>query len=60
MPAIDSPATSNVSNTASRALPAAVGITIGRDGYLLPYLLGAAELAVAVLSFGCPTRPRFG
>lgn len=34
------------------ALPAAVGITIGRDDYLLPYLLGAAELAVAVLSFG--------
>src|SRR5690349_12637083 len=37
---------------APRALPAAVGITIGRGDYLLPYLLAAAELTVAVLSFG--------
>jgi hypothetical protein len=37
---------------APRALPAAVGIIIGRGDYLLPYLLAAAELTVAVLSFG--------
>lgn len=37
---------------APRALPAAVGITVERSEYLLPYLLAAAESAVAVLSFG--------
>ena len=34
------------------AIPAAVGITVERQEYLLVYLVGAAELAVAVLSFG--------
>jgi hypothetical protein len=34
------------------AIPSAVGITITRPGYLLVYLVAAAELAVAVLSFG--------
>ena len=34
------------------AIPSAVGITIARPEYLLVYLVGAAELAVAVLSFG--------
>ena len=34
------------------AIPAMVGITITRGGYLLVYLVAAAELAVAVLSFG--------
>jgi hypothetical protein len=34
------------------AIPSAVGITITRSDYLLVYLVGAAELAVAVLSFG--------
>ena len=34
------------------AIPSAVGITLGRPQYLLVYLVGAAELAVAVLSFG--------
>jgi hypothetical protein len=34
------------------AIPSAVGITITPDKYLLVYLIGAAELAVAVLSFG--------
>jgi hypothetical protein len=34
------------------AIPSAVGITVTRPDYLLVYLLGAAELAVAVLSFG--------
>ena len=34
------------------AIPAAVGITLGRSDYLLVYLVAAAELAVAVLSFG--------
>lgn len=34
------------------AIPSAVGITITRQEYLLVYLVGAAELAVAVLSFG--------
>ncbi|WP_123025328.1 hypothetical protein [Mycolicibacterium stellerae] len=34
------------------AIPAAVGITLERQEYLLVYLVGAAELAVAVLSFG--------
>jgi hypothetical protein len=33
-------------------IPSAVGITIGREDYLLVYLVAAAELAVAVLSFG--------
>ena len=34
------------------AIPSAVGITITRPDYLLVYLVAAAELAVAVLSFG--------
>jgi len=34
------------------AIPSMVGMTIGRQEYLLVYLVGAAELAVAVLSFG--------
>jgi hypothetical protein len=34
------------------AIPSAVGITITRSEYLLVYLVAAAELAVAVLSFG--------
>jgi hypothetical protein len=34
------------------AIPAAVGIRLERPEYLLVYLVGAAELAVAVLSFG--------
>ncbi len=34
------------------AIPSAVGITVSRPEYLLVYLVGAAELAVAVLSFG--------
>lgn len=34
------------------AIPSAVGITVDRKEYLLIYLVGAAELAVAVLSFG--------
>jgi hypothetical protein len=34
------------------AIPAAVGITLERHDYLLVYLVAAAELAVAVLSFG--------
>ena len=34
------------------AIPSAVGITMERWDYLLVYLVAAAELAVAVLSFG--------
>ncbi|WP_029115942.1 hypothetical protein [Mycobacterium sp. URHB0044] len=34
------------------AIPSAVGITLMRPDYLLVYLVAAAELAVAVLSFG--------
>jgi|GEM_PF-1516695 len=34
------------------AIPSLVGIALEREGYLLAYLLAAAELAVAVLSFG--------
>jgi hypothetical protein len=34
------------------AIPTMVHITLERQDYLLAYLLGAAELAVAVLSFG--------
>jgi hypothetical protein len=34
------------------AIPSMVGITLDRQDYLLVYLVGAAELAVAVLSFG--------
>ena len=34
------------------AIPSMVGMTIARREYLLVYLVGAAELAVAVLSFG--------
>jgi hypothetical protein len=34
------------------AIPSAVGITLERDDYLLVYLVAAAELAIAVLSFG--------
>jgi hypothetical protein len=34
------------------AIPSAVGIAVERPDYLLVYLVGAAELAVAVLSFG--------
>jgi hypothetical protein len=33
-------------------IPALVGITLEKPDYLLVYLVGAAELAVAVLSFG--------
>ena len=33
-------------------IPSAVGITVTRQEYLLVYLVAAAELAVAVLSFG--------
>jgi hypothetical protein len=33
-------------------IPSAVGITIARGDYLLVYLVAAAELAVALLSFG--------
>ena len=35
-----------------KVIPTMVGITITRPDYLLVYLVGAAELAVAVLSFG--------
>jgi hypothetical protein len=34
------------------AIPSAVGIAITRPHYLLVYLVAAAELAIAVLSFG--------
>jgi hypothetical protein len=34
------------------AIPSAVGMAVGRQEYLLVYLVGTAELAVAVLSFG--------
>ena len=34
------------------AIPSAVGITLERSDYLLVYLVAAAKLAVAVLSFG--------
>jgi hypothetical protein len=34
------------------AIPSMVGMTVARQEYLLVYLVGAAELAVAVLSFG--------
>ena len=34
------------------AIPSAVGITVARPDYLLVYLVAAAELTVAVLSFG--------
>ncbi|WP_156662883.1 hypothetical protein [Mycobacterium sp. 1274761.0] len=34
------------------AIPSLVGFTVERPQYLLVYLIGAAELAVAVLSFG--------
>src|SRR5690242_8774221 len=34
------------------AIPSLVGITLERPEYLLVYLVAAAELAVAVLSFG--------
>ena len=34
------------------AIPSLVGITLERPDYLLVYLVGAAELAAAVLSFG--------
>jgi hypothetical protein len=34
------------------AIPSAVGITITRPDFLLVYLVAAAELALAVLSFG--------
>jgi len=37
---------------APSAIPATVGIVIEGDDVLLPYLLGAAELAIALLSFG--------
>ncbi|MBP1816612.1 hypothetical protein [Mycobacterium sp. OAE908] len=35
-----------------QAIPSMVGITLARPDYLLVYLVAAAELAVAVLSFG--------
>jgi hypothetical protein len=34
------------------AIPEAVGISLQRSDFLVVYLVGAAELAVAVLSFG--------
>src|SRR5690242_18382408 len=34
------------------AIPSAVGMAVERQEYLLVYLVGTAELAVAVLSFG--------
>lgn len=34
------------------AIPAAVGLRIGRDAYLVCYLLAAMELGVAALSWG--------
>ena len=34
------------------AIPSTVGITLTQDEYLLVYLVAAAELAAAVLSFG--------
>lgn len=34
------------------AIPSMVGITLQRQDYLLVYLVAAAELAIAVLSFG--------
>jgi len=34
------------------AIPAAVGVAVPDEARLLPFMLGAAELAVAVLSFG--------
>ncbi len=34
------------------AIPSVVGMTVDRQEFLLVYLLGAAELAVSVLSFG--------
>jgi hypothetical protein len=34
------------------AIPATVGIAIDADGFLLSYFLAAAELAMALLSFG--------
>jgi hypothetical protein len=34
------------------AIPSLVGISLGREDYLLVYLVAAAELALAVLSFG--------
>ncbi|MFG1931157.1 hypothetical protein ACGFK1_10930 [Mycobacterium sp. NPDC048908] len=46
-----------------RAIPAMVGITITKPDYLLVYLVAAAELAVAVLSFGASRitdRPALG
>jgi hypothetical protein len=45
------------------AIPSLVGITLERQDYLLVYLVGAAELAVAVLSSAqreSPTRPHCG
>jgi hypothetical protein len=35
-----------------KAIPSVVGIELQRPEYLLVYLVGAAELSVAVLSFG--------
>jgi hypothetical protein len=37
---------------APRAIPAAVGVDVPDDARLVPFMLGAAELAVAALSFG--------
>ena len=41
-----------VLTAAPTAIPSMVGITLQRSDYLLVYLVAAAELAVAVLSFG--------
>ena len=41
-----------VLTAAPTAIPSMVGITLQRPDYLLVYLVAAAELAVAVLSFG--------
>ncbi len=42
------------------AIPSAVGITMARPDYLLVYLVAAAELAVAVLSFRRHPHHRLG
>ncbi|MFI7136168.1 hypothetical protein ACIBQ1_61730 [Nonomuraea sp. NPDC050153] len=38
-------------------VPSAVGISVPEDAYLVCYLLGAAELAVAFLSFATLRQP---
>jgi hypothetical protein len=45
---------------APAAIPAAVDVQVPSGAFLVPYLLGAAEIAIAVLSFGASrlTDPR--